>query len=323
MKIFNLSQLNTDTAIKNPILRNSELLHSNLKDVFESMGEEYLLPSQVWSNKKITNTIEELKGEMFSLIQKQKLTRAKLDFMIKKKVPELKGKLFVKNFDQLEKEYNKAFYDENIANCSAITIPEDSKVNFYLRFRKQKSANPLIKVSFLDDIMHDLTHVLDIVFKNNFRIQSYKKLVNPKYNDDEYQLLFNKLQSMYPFKDKKIVNIKITQNNMLKSLGYTSIDALHLGIENNLNMLLKQNAHENCFQLSNKKELKDFYSSLKNMANEEKRAYSTRAVFRMVATKDAPTNAELKPLLYEQLEKFFFKKKLDVYDDMHKSRGQK
>ena len=131
--------------------------------------------------------------------------------------------------------------------------------------------------------------------------------------------IFNLFEKPY-FSKIQLKQQGATQKNLLEILGFTSIKELHNDFDSKLKELVNQKKSDGELHLGNeKRSWKQFFNDLKNMAKNEKEAYTTNKRLREYFDDlETPTNAELDSLKYKEMEKFFAQKRIEVNKEIPK-----
>lgn len=287
-----------------------------LKFAYEENGVPYLLPHEEWSDKKILHTVKSFGKELDKLAKEKALDKEVLQEAIEKIIPELKGKIIIKDFADLENDLKaRGLSEERIKfslNSIAMSSIGNNSTTLYL---KQPSADLFDQVDFKSTVEHELEHVLSASFQNTSRTDRFK---NDDYKCYNQLGVFNKIFVMFEQQCRpqidELMQVKITKKNMLKWLGFNSTKDLHKNFEAVINKLTEDaKAIEELNIGADKRKWKQFFQFMKNMSKDEKQAYKSEKRFREVYDDpNTSTNVELKPLLYGEMEKFFTKKWIEV-----------
>ena len=246
-----------------------------------------------------------------------------LQASIEKLIPESKGKILIKDFSDLEKDFRAQKYSEEmikdyLTTAGAVTDSTPKSTSVYLKFEALKNDR-YEQINFKKSIEHEVKHALTGVMQNERVTSIYKNDVYKAHNQNKvFMEIFNLFEEQCPYKLKvKIKQAEITQNNMLKGLGVDSEKNLYEKFEKILDKLIKKEKSTGAFNLSSdKRSWKQFFNSLKNMSKDEKEAYQSAKRYREYSFSAGklkiPTDAELRPLVYAEMEKFFNKKRIQV-----------
>lgn len=284
------------------------------KEFYTSAGFPYLLPREVWSDKKIRDTIELFGKDLDRMEGLGTLHKITIQKAVDKFLPEhVKGSIIIKDFDDLEKDLRDFGYSEDeikmLVDANAFTGNTKYKSILYLNFKdanKSKDASISLKCGS----EHELTHALHNRLQNTKNTDIYKNDYGVCSKQNKiFNMLFVQLGNHY---DTEVTcrQTELTQENMLEWLGFYSIEDLHESFDMALNVFAKKAKISGELNLgSNKKSEEQFFSFLKHRAQEEKEAYQSRIRFRELH-KDlyTPTDTEFEILLYEEMEKFFAQK---------------
>jgi len=308
-----LVPLEKDTITLNRFNSQSE----RLKDFYNSKGIPYLLPHEEWSDKKILDTIKLLGKDLDKLAELKTLNKETLQEALEKLVPEVKGTVIIKDFADFKKDLTAAGMNkesiEHWLESNAIIAKKIDKTTVYLKFEKL-NGDKFEQVSFKKSVEHELEHALESRQKNTEMTDLYKNNIHKCHNQSQiFNMTFGVFENNYllPFETAKT---ELTQENMLKQLGFNSIEKLHNDFEKTLNNIIKETKSTGSLNIgSDKKSWKQFYTYLKEKAISEKNAYQANTRLREVnGDLDTPTESELIPLVYGEMEKFFNKKRVQV-----------
>ena len=289
-----------------------------LKAFYNSKGYSYRLPNEEWSDKKIVDTLKLLGNDLDKLVETKKLDKKTLRKAINKLVPESKGKIVVKDFADLEATLRAEGKSEEVIQrylkvSGAITSSSSKKSTIFIKFEnlnEDKIGPALIKT----DVEHELKHALSAVFQNANSTDLYK---NKLYKCAGQTPVFNNIFSVFEAEYKRPVGRKVdelSQQNMLNLLGFGSTKELHNSFETTIGKLINEEKSAGVLNLgSEKNSWKQFFSYLKNSAKDEKEALKSTYRYRELWGKhNVPTNAELQPLVYAEMEKFFAQKRIQI-----------
>jgi hypothetical protein len=319
----NLSPLQKDSVnlTQKPNKFNSQ--GERLKAYYESKGVPYLLPHQEWSDKKILDTIDLLDKDITKMIKSKTINKQTLQESIEKLAPETKGKIIVKDFSDLKKDYKALGYSDSMikhylqCNAAACSTTENSAI--YLKF-ESITSNPYGHLHFRSIAEHEVKHALSARLQNTMSTNIYK---NNFYKSTNQQGTFNNIFNLFENNYSRSIDLmkeETTKKNMLDGLGFNSINELHNDFESKLGKLIREKKATGKLHLGNeKRSWKQFFDYLKNMAKDEKEAYSANKSFRECFNRSqTSTNSELVPLKYEEMEKFFAQKRVQVNKEIPK-----
>lgn len=288
-----------------------------LKAYYESNGVPFLLPHEEWSDGKISKVMELFNKNLDHLAETKELSKETLNEAIKRFIPEIKGKVEFMDFDDLKKYLKNCGYNSKLIktylswNSLALTSCESTKI--FLKFENIQK-NKLKQVLFKENADHELRHALKHRLQNENTTNFYKNNIYKCLNQtgsfntvwtNFYHALNNGLT---------LTSKNITEHNMLEWIGSDSIINLHKQFDTVLNKCIEQIKPTGELNLgANKKSWKHFFNVMKTNANDEKLAYQSGIRFReYTGNLNEPTDAELKPLLYAEMEKFFAKKRIEA-----------
>ena len=312
----NLTAIEKDTVELSSKKFNSQA--ERLKSFYESKGYPYLLPHQEWSDKKILDTVSVLGKKVDALVDAKLLNKKSLQVVVENIAPELKGKVEIKDFGDLKKDcLNAGRSKEDVKNIlkngDAVTAHNGKDCNVYLKF-ESLNEGPKGRTSFKALAEHEFKHVLSKLLQNTATTDLFK---NEAYKCDGQGLIINKIFNQFENIYNQTIckpEKEITPRRLVKHLGFHSVEDLHHNFEKTLDKLVKKASSTGDLYIgANKKGWKQFFNSLKASAKDEKEAYKSNIRFReLYEDSAAPTDLELKPLLYAEMEKFFAKKATQV-----------
>jgi len=317
-KGLKLALLQKDTLTLSPQPKRYASQGERLKDFYNSKGIPYLLPNEEWSDKKIFDTINLLGKDLDKLIESKTLNKQTLQDTIEKLAPEVKGKIEIKDFRDLENDLRAQGYSESaikdyFTTASAVTDPTNKGTSIYFKFEKankDKQSQTIFKLC----VEHEIKHALSSTLQNTALVDIYKNDFYKCHNQNKvFDELFHKIEERYtPSLD--LAQTSLNQKNMLKSLGFKSMKELNASFKSSLARLIAESEFTGKFNLgSDKNSWKQFFNYLKNMAKDEKEAYKSNVRYRENYNNlKTPTVEEFEPLKYKAMEKFFEKERIQV-----------
>lgn len=286
-----------------------------LKEFYNSKGYPYLLPNEVWSDKKIKTTIELFGKELDKLIDSGNLKKKTLQKTINNFLPEKRrGTIIVKDFADYAKDLKKTGYSEeeitmwtNSVACTSYK-PEISATILYLDCSKV-FKDKFETIDFKSDAEHELQHALTMALTNMTTIDIYKSEYGKSKNQTQvFNTIFKLLGESFN-KGFLLEQTQLTQKGMLRWQGVTSIEALHTKFETRFNELMEEVKANDLFDVNSKENWKQIFAYLKHGAKYEKDAYQSNKRYReFLGNPNIATDLEFKPMLYAEMEKFFSKK---------------
>jgi hypothetical protein len=289
-----------------------------LKEFYNHKGLPYLLPHEEWSDKKIIDTVSLLGKDVDKLVEKQALNKHTLQDAIEKIAPSAKGKVIIKDFGDLENDLSAKGKSENsiklyLTKSAAMTLAKIDESVLYLKFEELsegKNKTIILKKSIEHEVKHALsarfqnTRVTDMCKSNIYKCSGQSSVFNN---------IFNLFQADY-HRQIDLSKTEVTQTNMLRSFGCKSAEELHGDFEKSLDRIVKDAKSTGKFKLgSDKRGWKQFFNYLKHGAKDEKEAYQANKRYREVyGDLNTPTFEETTPLLYDEMEKFFAQKRIQV-----------
>ena len=311
-----LALLKQDTAALTRKKFNSQ--SEKLKAYYESKGYPYLLPHQEWSDKKILDTVDLLGNDLNELIKSKTLNKQTLQEAIKKLAPETKGKILIKDFGDLEKYLrasgeSESMIEHYMTNCGAMTHSRTDKTMIFLKFENADNGE-WPRIVFKGSVKREVKHALSATLQNTYNMNLYKNDVYKCTKKDPiFNQIFNLFQGKY-YKGPDWTKKEITGNAMARWLGFSSTESLHKDFEKTFNNLTTEAKSVGVLDFGDdKKGWKQLYKYSKDFAKNEKEAYQSNTACReYFGDLKTPTAAELKPLIYEEMEKFFAQKRIQA-----------
>lgn len=320
-------------CIKSVKRLNDEFSHENMKKKLNAAGLTYLMPHEVWSTKKMFDTLDLFDVKVKNLINSGKMNKETYQQALYEVAPELKGKVLVKDFSDLKadmeadmeayKFYTAEYIQQTLDSASATNIynPNLNQTKLYFKFEGLETNNILDKIELEDGFLHEPKHVFENHLTN---IMNLDTLNNQSINSGRHSI-FNRIFSYFENKYDIYLtgHTELTKNNLLKQYKMNSIKELHTDFDKNLQEIISQETNSETLSQT-KRGWKQFFTFMQNMAKYEKEAYRSSIKYRKYyGDLTKPTTIELRQLEYEEMENFFHQKKLDLFDDMHRSRGRK
>lgn len=314
--------------VKETTLRNYEFSHSSWKRKLNKEGYAYLLPHEVWNTKKIFITLDVIGKKLDYLVSNNKLNKETLKEIIEEAVPESKDKIIIKDFSDFKQDMKAGNYSpeyiEHLVSSSAAMTSYDPKLNkniLYFKFEKLNPSN-FDKITQKVEIEHELEHAFKMCYTNAARINTFKNEAICKKKNSIFNRIFIYFELNYGIGELNS-KMEMTSQNLLKKCKKNSIAELHSDFKTKLNeaFLKEKTSKDNLFQ--DKKQQKQFYSYMQDTAQDEKHAYRSNIRYREYFNDiENSTNIELQSLMYEEMEKMFHNEKLNLFDNIHKSRGK-
>jgi hypothetical protein len=316
-KGLNLASLKKDTvAVTSEPKIVESVAAKKLKEFYNKRGVPFLLPNEEWSDKKVLDTVKLLGKKLDDLTESKTLNKQTLQETIDNLAPEAKGKIVIKDFGDLVNDLTAAGHSEEIIKkyvevSEAITKTNPKKTTLYLRFDKLnqgKRGQILLKKS----IEHEMTHAFASATQNERKTNIYK---NTAYKCTKQQTIFDKIFQDFERNYERynfLEQTELTEKNMLKHLGFESKEALHEDFGKTIEKLVSEESSIGNLNIdSGKKGWKQFFNSLKNHAKDEKLAYgANKRIREFTGDPNTPTDCELIPMVYAEMEKFFGKTRI-------------
>lgn len=289
-----------------------------LKALYAAKNLPYLLPNEVWSDKKIMGAIKLFGTELDKLVESKTLDKKTLQAAINNLLPEnTKGKIIIKDFTDFAEDFRKAGdSEEEIARWKNHTACVDyrSDINtttLYLNCSKL-FRDKLGTVDFKSDAEHELKHALAMTLTNVPITDIYKNEYGKCTKQSQiFKAIFNLFGQSFR-KGESLAQTSLTPENMFKWQEVNSIDDLHAKFETTINLIIEKAKNCGRFKINSQESWKHFFTYLKHSARDEKEAYQSNKRYREVYDDlGTPTTLEFKPLLFAEMEKFFAKKAHD------------
>lgn len=287
----------------NPLKLALDVTELGKKRFYESKGIKYLLPSEVWSDKKILETAFSANRQLTMLLKSNTLNKQTLQEVVNNLIPDLiKGKILVNDIKELPSDTPDIYRN----SAAAITRTNNEFSTMYINFDRANGSKEDI-VTLKSNIIHELIHCLSDNLRNTARVDSTFK------QNSLFNQIFRYFESVYPAVGD-IIQLEPNNENMLKWLGFSSIDNLHRHFELVFNNIISRIDSSSTLALDiTPINLKKMFSALKHIAADEKLAYKSDQILREYFDDlNTPTNMELRTLLRGEMEKFFEKKKSEI-----------
>lgn len=294
-----------------------------LKKFYDSEGFNYLLPNEVWSDKKIFAAIKILGKQLDRLEESNNLNKKTIQQAVETIAPQTKGRIVIKDFKDAEKYlrasgHSEAVIKHHLNKSAAITISDSYNNTIYLKMDKLKGS-PVDKIHLKGSIEHEVKHALTGTLQN---VRTEDNCKNTYYKCDNQDAVFNKIFNVFEVTYNKrtpnIIEHNINTQTMLETLGFDSVKALHDDFDKTLNKLVKEEQKTGELNLgSDRKSWKQFFNSLKNSAKDEKEAYWSNRRYRELFKEEdekleVPTGNETTTLIYKEMEDFFAQKRIQA-----------
>lgn len=280
----------------------------HLKAFYNRHYHPFLMPNEVWSDKKISEAISTFRKNIDILVDSDTLNKKTLQKTINQIAPELKGKTTIKDFNDNLSGYERS----HLTRSNAVTMNDVHHSTLYLNFQKAKGDKPA-RICFKSDTEHELEHILRLHTQNDLATERFKNHHKADDWHDVFATFFNFFERSYN-QGFGFGKTEVNTQSLLNWFKCPSIEALHKSFETTTKDLIKKINKNNLFILdTDKKEMKQFFSYAKIRAKDEKIAYQSNIRYReILEDPEQGTNSELMPLLYEQMEHFFSRKKIEA-----------
>lgn len=297
-------------GMRNPKAAMHRTTHLSAK--YAEKGFRYLLPHEVWSDGKIMQTVRDFGKTLDELANNNLLNKETFQEAVNRILPEhAKGKIVIKDFSDLQQDLRSGQYPEKLISRylghNAITESRPQGSTLYLRFRKFNDKNE--KIDFEVDAQHELKHALSARLQNTLMTDVYR---NNFGKCDKQNDVFLKIKSAFEsnyYRLFTIEQVERTQENMLKFLGFESIEQMHKHFNLAINGILDEARSSGELNIDSISAEKQLFSFLKHSMKDEKEAYKTGIKWReKFDDPSSPTDAELIPMVYAEMEKFFAEK---------------
>lgn len=307
----NLVCFHPSFGMRNPVAALYRAKQLQAKYAQEGFG--YLLPHEIWSDKKIMKTIRNFSKTLDKLTEKGTLCKETVQEAIVSILPEhAKGRIKVKDFSDLDsdlKEFKEFSSDDinRLLKYGGLHLCDNAGNSvLYIKFSKHQT----IKLKMA--IEHELKHALSALLQNTAQTHLHRnEAVGGKY-------VFNKIFGIFQenFNSKQGRSItNFSTESLLNEHDIPSIEKLHEKFKTVLTNIILQERKSGTFNISSEKGWKQFFHYLRYKAKDEKEAYQSTKRYREAwGCTNIPTNAELMPLLYREMEIFFAKKEYEWRD---------
>lgn len=292
----------------------------NLKSIYAKSDLKYLLPNEVWSNKRIFTTIDTIGKKIDKFIYTKDFTVDNFRRVIFKSLPQKVSKdIDVRDFNDYKRFLNTSGYDkktiklytEDVAGVCRHFI-NDKKAIIYVNIDKAKESKfdaINLKATFEHELKHALTSRCTNIKESAFLgLMPYRTQNSHAVTEAGY--IFRDFEDIFRIKDVDGYT-ELTKENMLKNLvntktneKYSDIKQLHNAMADAMSDLLNEN--EEFSSINYNFDRGALWQTLSRKAMDEKEAYRTEKCFReLSADKNKPIVAELQSLVYAEMEKFF------------------
>lgn len=296
-----------------------------LKMLYGKENIPYLLPCQIWKDRKIAKSVEKFSQTFSDLIKSKNLNKESLQKAVDEILPQhAKGKIIIQDFDDVGKFLEDAGYPEEvianyIMNYTSLNKSSAEGNVLYLNFKKA-SHNVVEMIDFKVDTEHELTHAMRHHLQNINNSFFYKDKTSPHFSLGSFNEVFCQFEDLFEGKAIPLKKTRLTQEKMLKYYGFESKEELNRAFETNLNIVFKESFNNDNYNTAFTKEtLKELFGFLKYRAIDEGKAYQSNKNYRLFNNDlNTPTKSELRPLLYEEMGKFF-KEKESFYKTLCKT----
>lgn len=305
-------------------LRNAHLRPKRQKEFYEEKGITYLLPHEVKTDKEILGIVSQLGKGLDSLVEAKGFNKATLQSLVNCLTPDKKGYIRIKDFTDLKSDLEQGGFSpkqvQRYLNSNAITTNTSEGSTLYLKFERLDSGR-LDRIDFVSDIEHEFLHSLTNLYQNTERKNIYKNNTLCNAQGSVFNYIFSQFEGAIG-QLIKLEQTALTERNMLDWLACPSIDELGQKFGGALKGTIERQSTNGDFSMGHKarslfslKQWKQFYNYLKCMAKDEQLAYGSNKRYRECFNDTQKTvNAEFKPMLYAQMERFFAKERLEVFE---------
>lgn len=290
-------------------------IEKTTKEIYNRVGLPYLLPHEIWSDNKILNTMKWLGKKLDKLEKSNALNKKTLQDTINKILPKrFKDRIIIKDLVDLEKDLKNQGYSKDEIKlrleCNATIGIEPNETILYFNFAKA-TVNKKESVDLKSYIEHEMDHALKFRTQNTLFTDIYKNNYGEFPDQNKiFNIIFSQFESNYIQTKLSSESTKLKQENMLEAFKFKSVEDLHNSFETVFNKLIEEAKSSKKFNIGfDLERWKQFFVYLKHSANSEKEAYQSTIRYRELnGNLNTPTKAELIPLLYAEMEKFFAEK---------------
>ena len=250
---ISVGYFNPSFGLNNPNL--ALLRAQKIKSEYAKVGIPYLLPNEVWSNKRIFKTLEKVGQKYDELAKKNKLSGKNINKYLCSILPKnIAKKIKIKDFDDLYKDllsqgYTKKEAEEVVNGYSGLTINQNDSIDIYTPLGKS-NKDLLLKLDEKGTLQHELKHALTRSCSNIGFYEAYSAKMFPKkgyidetlyYNDIflKFEKIFKVIAYGEPVKLNKETMIQYIENTKRDKIFDTESELLE-DMNNEIDIIINQ-----------------------------------------------------------------------------------
>lgn len=284
------------------------------KAKYEEKELSYLLPKQVWTTKKIAETLKAFSQNIDFLAEINKLNKLNIQNALNSLLPKhAKNKIVIKDFEELAEDLRVRGYDQRDINLLAIndaqTASLGDKTIIYLKMDSVNKGKFGL-VNLKATINHEVRHALVQRLKNIGTVLTYNNDYGKcKNQNNVFNLIFSRFEAHFNAM-KPLRQSELSHEKMLQYSNFESIKAMHEKFESVLATINRESRTNGDLKIGiNVDSWIQYFKYMKYKAKDEKEAYQANKIYReLYNDHSTPTNAEFIPMIYAEMEKFFAKK---------------
>lgn len=312
MAELNSSYSNISFGLHNPkaALERAE----KLKELYAKKGIKYLLPSEVWSDKKITEKLHEVNKYLKYFIETGTMCEETVQYVVNKILPkEAKDSIVIKDLSKVRESMQKRGYAKNVIDnvvktSGGLTIPPfgiHNKTEVFVKFADAKGTKEE-KELLTGTTLHELQHALKRQFQNIFASNSFKQNSINEADKIPINFFHDFEQKFYPYFAYTSKPPCLSDEQFYKELHVSSRNELYEKFAKFLDDVeLKNSTSVNQYQYDKtqgKYTKKYFFEALKNHANDEKNSFE---IEKKSKEPENCTYFDFFPKLYSEMARFF------------------
>ena len=285
---------------------------SQLKEAYAKKGISYLMPNEVWSNSKISETLTKINKYLKFLDEKNLLSKDTIQNAINMALPaHARDKILIKDLANLQNDLVKekgytleqAKKWSNVGGLNLSPINNNETNEIYLKLADINGTERKRKY-FRSTLIHELQHALNGRFQNITTSDVYN-MSNVPMNERFKPSVFHEFESLfYPYISKTIPT-NLSNDEFYGRLGVKNkkelykkfVDKYREAVE-----IVSPNDVRSDGKISPKYLNKVCFEFMKNKSNNEKYSYSIQTKFK---DKSDITTRDYAGRLYSEMARFF------------------
>lgn len=297
-------------GLKNP--QSAMLRAEKLKNSFAKNGFNYVMPKDVWSDKKIEENLMTVNKFMKHFLKTNTLCEETVQSAVNHILPkEARNSIVVKDVSKIEAcMLRKGYSQEDVKafkNMEGLMVPayNGQPVEIFMKFDKAKGSD-YDKKSFISTTIHELQHALKSKFQNSLENDCFK---NSKLTDEKKidTILFHKFEEKYyPYFTSNVPVSDLSDKSFYKELKVANRNELYQKFDKTLKEIELENSKSFNEYIENKTfgkySKKDFFDFMKNNANNEKSSYCIQTKLK---SPEEYTTYDFAGRLYSEMARFF------------------